>query len=81
MCPECNPLQKTVKSNTETARCYTPSFPYQCHFDGYIEMLEEVATLFWEGSPDPDPNPWSENKDPAPHSEEVLPLEELSLKR
>ena len=30
------------------ARCYTPTFPYQRHFDGYIEMSEEDAALFWE---------------------------------
>ncbi len=30
------------------ARCYTPTFPYQRHFDGYVEMSEEDAALFWE---------------------------------
>ncbi len=30
------------------ALCYTPTFPYQCHFDGYVEMSEEDAALFWE---------------------------------
>ncbi len=30
------------------AHCYTPTFPYQRHFDGYVEMSEEDAALFWE---------------------------------
>ena len=32
-CPECKPLRKEAASKTETARCYTPAFPYQRHFD------------------------------------------------
>ena len=47
-CPECKPLRKKATSKTEMARCYTPAFPYQCHFDGYVEMSEEDAALFWE---------------------------------
>ncbi len=47
-CPECKPLQKAVMAKTEAARCFTPAFPYQRHFDGYIEMSEEDAALFWE---------------------------------
>ncbi len=42
---------------TETARCYTPAFPYQRHFDGYVEMSEEDAALFWEVDHNPAPDP------------------------
>ncbi len=52
-CPECKPLRK---EKTKTARCCTPAFQYQCHFDGYVEMSEEYATLFWEVNIDPSPN-------------------------
>ena len=45
-CPECRPLQ-AVTTNDERARCFTPAFPYQRHFDGYVEMSEEDAALFW----------------------------------
>ncbi len=31
-----------------TLKCYTPSFPYQRHFDGYIEMSGDDTALFWE---------------------------------
>ncbi len=47
-CPECKPLRKEDTSETEMACCYTPTFPYQRHFDGYVEMSEEDAALFWE---------------------------------
>ncbi len=47
-CPECKPLRKEDTPPTEMARCYTPTFLYQRHFDGYIEMSEEDAALFWE---------------------------------
>ncbi len=47
-CPECKPLWKEDTSQTETASCYTPTFPYQRHFDDYVEMSEEDAALFWE---------------------------------
>ncbi len=46
-CPECRPLQKAVTTESEAARCFTPAFPYQPHFDGYVEMTEEDAALFW----------------------------------
>ena len=39
--PKCKPLQKTSTAKTEAAWCYMPAFPYQRHFDGYIEMSEE----------------------------------------
>lgn len=46
------PLQQTATSKAWVARCCTPAFPYQCHFDWYVEALEEDATLFWEGDPE-----------------------------
>ncbi len=39
------------------ARCYTPTFPYQRHFDGYVEMSEEDAALFLEVDSHPAPGP------------------------
>ncbi len=45
-CPECRPLQKVVTIDDERVRCFTPAFPFQRHFDGYMEMSEEDA-LFW----------------------------------
>ncbi len=41
------------------ARCYTPMFPYQRHFDGYVEMSEEDAALFWEMDSHPVTGPGS----------------------
>ncbi len=54
-CPECKPLQKAVTTESETARCFTPAFPYQQHFDGYVEMSEEDAALFWRIDTTTDP--------------------------
>ncbi len=45
-CPECKPLRREDTSPVETALSYTPAFPYQRHFDGYVEMTEEDAALF-----------------------------------
>ena len=56
-CPECKPLRKEAASKTETARCCTPAFPYQRHFDGYVEMSEEDVALFWEVDSNPAPDP------------------------
>ncbi len=39
------------------ARYYTPAFLYQRHFDGYVEMSEEDAALFWEMDNQPAPGP------------------------
>ncbi len=44
---------------TELTLCYTPAFPYQRHFDGYVEMSEEDAALFWEIGDHPTPDPGS----------------------
>ncbi len=52
-CPEYKPLQKEAVPKTETARCYNPAFLYQRHFDGYVEMSEVDAALFWEVNIDP----------------------------
>ncbi len=56
-CPECKPLRKEDTSPTEMACCYTPAFPYQRHFDGYVEMSEEDAAMFWEIDNHPRPGP------------------------
>ncbi len=56
-CPQCKPLRKEDISPTEMARCYTPTFPYQRHFDGYVEISEEDAALFWEIDNHPMPGP------------------------
>ncbi len=56
-CPECKPLRKEAVLKTELACCYTPAFPYQRHFDGYVEMSEEDAALFWEIGDHPTPDP------------------------
>ncbi len=56
-CPTCKPLRMEAVSKTKTACCYTPAFPYQRHFDGYVEMSEEDAALFWEVGNDPAPDP------------------------
>ncbi len=34
----------------------TRCFPYQRHFDGYVEMSEEDAALFWEIGNNPTPD-------------------------
>ncbi len=54
-CPECKPLLKGDASPVETARCYTPTFPCQRHFDGYVEMFVEDAALFGELDSHPAP--------------------------
>ncbi len=64
-------------SKTEAARCFTPAFPYQHHFDGYIEMSEEDAALFWEVETCPNPISRRESMDPAPYSVEATLAEEL----
>ncbi len=78
-CPECKPLRKEAASKTETARCYTPAFPYQPHFDGSVEMSDEDAALFWEVDNNPAPDPKSVSVGPtspdraAPIAEEAAP--------
>ena len=42
-------------------------FSYQCHFHGYVETIEEDATLFWKGDPDPSPETQNEKSNPAQH--------------
>ncbi len=78
-CPECKPLRKEAASKTETARSYTPTFPYQHHFDGYVEVSDEDAALFWEVDNNPTPDPESVSVDPtslgraAPIAEKAAP--------
>ena len=61
------------------ARCYTPTFPYQRHFDGYVEMSEEDAALFWEIDSHPAPGPENNSGGPklaegtVPVTEETVP--------
>ncbi len=69
----------------ETTKCYTLVFPYQRHFDGYIEMSEDDAALFWEMDPDPAPSHQSDNIDPmlpagtAPKAESTIPDKVTSI--
>ncbi len=80
-CPECKPLRKEGTSPVEIACCYTPTFLYQRHFDGYVEMSEEDAALFWEVDSHPVPSPedggvgpeWEERT--VPVTAEAVPKE------
>ncbi len=78
MCPECKPLRMTIVPKTEMAQCYTPMFPYQRHFDGYVEMSEEDAALFWEVDPDPASIPQGGNLVLVPSSETAPADEDIS---
>ena len=83
-CPECKPLHKDDTSKTETACCYTPVFPYQHHFDRYVEMSEDAAALFWEIGNNPIPDPGGSSVGPAipdgaiPITEEAAPETTIS---
>ena len=55
------------------ACCYTPTFPYQCHFDGYVEMTEEDAALFWEVDSHPATGPEDSSVGPE-QAERTVPL-------
>ncbi len=74
--------QQNLKKNSYP---YTPSFLYQHHFDGYIEMSEEDATLFGEMDPDPAPDHWSDNAGltqpvrTAPTARNVIPDKVTSI--
>ncbi len=76
-CPECKPLRKADTSQTEMARCYTPTFPYQRHFDGYIEMSEEDVALFGEIDNHLTPDPGHSSVGPALTDRTVLGTEEI----
>ncbi len=78
-CPECRPLQQAVTANNEKARCFTPAFPYQRHFDGYVEMSEEDAALFWKVYTPTDPVSGDESTDPILDSTEATPVKGLCL--
>ncbi len=79
-CPECRPLQQAVKTNDEKAKCFTPAFPYQRHFDGYVEMSEEDAALFWRADTPTDPVSGGESADPALNSTEATLMEGLCFR-
>ncbi len=78
-CPECKPLRKEDTSPAEMAHCYTPTFPYQHHFDRYVEMSKEDAALFWEIDSHPAPGPGDSSVGPTladgtvPVTEETVP--------
>ena len=78
-CPECRPLQQAVTTNNERARCFTHAFPYQHHFDGYVEMLEEDAALFWRVDTPTDPVLGEESAGQTLESTEATPAEGLCL--
>ncbi len=85
-CAECKLLRNEETSKTEMARCYTPAFPYQRHCDGYVEMSEEDAALFWEIDNHPTPDPGGGSVGPAltdgavPVTEEIIPETTTSTK-
>ena len=60
------------------ARCYTPTFPYQRHFDGYVEMSEEDAALFWEIDNHHVPSPGGSRLGPAP-ADGAVPMPEETV--
>ena len=66
-------------SPVETARCYTPTFPYQRQFDGYVEMSEKDAALFWEIDSHPEAGPGDSDVEAKleektiPETEETVP--------
>ncbi len=78
-CPECRPLQQAVTTNNERARCFTPAFPYQRHFDGYVEMSEEDAALFWRIDTPAVPMSGEESASQTLESMEAMPAEGLCL--
>ncbi len=78
-CPECNPLQQAVTTESERARCFTPAFPYQRQFDRYVEMSEEDAALFWRVDTSTDPVSGGERADIALDSTEATPAKGLCL--
>ncbi len=78
-CPKCRPLQQAVMTNNEKARCFTPAFPYQRHFDGYVEMSEEDAALFWGVGTSTDPVSGEEGAGSTVDSTEATPVKGLCL--
>ncbi len=78
-CPECRALQQAVTTNNERARCFTPAFPYQRHFDGYVEISEEDAALFWGVDTPTNPMAGEESADQTLESTEATPAEGLCL--
>ncbi len=68
-------------SKTKTACCYTPAFPYQRHFDGYVEISEEDAALFWGVNFDPAPDHQSNNTSPILSARATQTVEEINPER
>ncbi len=68
------------------ARCYTPAFPYQRHFDGYVEMSKEDAALFGEIGNHPTPDPGGSSVESAitkravPITKEAVPDTTISTR-
>ncbi len=66
--------------------CYIPAFPYQRHFDGYVEMSEDDAALFWEIGDNPAPDPGRSSVGPtmadraAPTTEEAASKTTISTR-
>ncbi len=78
-CPECRPLQQAVTTENEKARCFSPAFPYQRHFDGYVEMSEKDAALFWRIDTPTDPVSGEESAYPVLDLIEAMPVKGLCL--
>ncbi len=76
-CPECKPIRREDTSQVEMARGYTPAFPYQRHFDGYVEMSEEDTALFWEVDSHPALGPEDDDGSPEQADRTVPVIEEL----
>ncbi len=67
-------------AESERARCFTPAFPYQRHFDGYVEMSEEDAVLFWRVDTIIDPVSGEEDTYSALGLTEATPVKGLCLR-
>ena len=59
------------------ALCYTPTFPYHRHFDGYVEMSEEDAALFWEVDNHPALGPEDDDATPEQADRAVPVMKEI----
>ncbi len=60
------------------ARCYTPTFLYQHHFDRYVEMSEEDVALFWEVDGHHAPGP-EDNRVGLKLAERTVPVTEETV--
>ncbi len=71
--------KQSPRAESDRARCFTPVFQYQRHFDGYVEMSEEDAALFWRVDTPIDPVSGKESADPVLDSTEATPVKGLCL--